>query len=173
MNYAAAAAGKIGRTPTLCQNALIEVLEDLFAGKKYSGQQSRKPLKFFKQDLPVPEENDYESDTDSACAPYVVVKMAGGEIKDDDEPQSVDFELIICAYDVGKERAGAQDVCNIKEDIIQRICSAPYFGGIFTVLKPIVWALQTDDTYPYYFGVVKFSCTAPALPCGNGLEELL
>ena len=44
-NYmdAVRAAG-IGRTPQLCQDALIETLEELFAGKKYNGQQSRKEL---------------------------------------------------------------------------------------------------------------------------------
>ena len=49
-NYmdAVRAAG-IGRTPQLCQDALIETLEELFAGKKYNGQQSRKELKIFKQ----------------------------------------------------------------------------------------------------------------------------
>ena len=40
-NYmdAVRAAG-IGRTPQLCQDALIETLEELFVGKKYNGQQS-------------------------------------------------------------------------------------------------------------------------------------
>ena len=38
-------AAGIGRTPQLCQDALIEMLEDLFTGKKYTGQQGRKPLK--------------------------------------------------------------------------------------------------------------------------------
>ena len=48
-------AAGIGRTPQLCQDALIEMLEELFTGKKYNGQQGRKPLKIYKQDLPVPE----------------------------------------------------------------------------------------------------------------------
>ena len=61
-----------------------------------------------------------------------------------------DFSLIVCAYDTGLDREGWQDVANIKEDIIQRGCKAPYFGGAFTVLKPITWALQEDDTHPYY-----------------------
>lgn len=69
-NYmdAVRAAG-IGRTPQLCQDALIETLEELFAGKKYNGQQSRKELKIFKQDLPVPEDYDADVDTDAAAAP--------------------------------------------------------------------------------------------------------
>ncbi len=130
-NYmdAVRAAG-IGRTPQLCQDALIETLEELFVGKKYNGQQSRKELKIFKQDLPVPEDYDADVDTDAAAAPYIVVRMTGGEIKNDDGPQAVEFSLIVCAYDEGKEREGYQDVANIKEDIVQRFyATKPYFGG--------------------------------------------
>ena len=173
-NYmdAVRAAG-IGRTPQLCQDALIETLEELFVGKKYNGQQSRKELKIFKQDLPVPEDYDADVDTDAAAAPYIVVRMTGGEIKNDDGPQAVEFSLIVCAYDEGKEREGYQDVANIKEDIVQRACTAPYFGGAFTILKPIAWALQQDDTAPYYYGAVTMNCTAPAMTQDTELEGLL
>ncbi len=163
----------VGRTPQLCQDALIEMLQELFAGKKYNGQQGRKELKIFKQDLPIPEETDYDADTDAAYAPYIVVAMSGGQIKDDDAPQTVDFGLIVCTYDRGINRDGWQDVANIKEDIIQRLCSQPYFGGAFTVLKPITWAMQNDDTYPYYFGACNFTATAPALTQDTALEDLV
>lgn len=163
----------IGRTPQLCQDALIEMLEELFAGKKYNGQEGRKALRIFKQDLPVPEDNDSDADTDEANAPYIVARMTGGQIEDDDGPQKVEFSLIICAYDTSGKREGYQDVANIKEDIIQRVCSAPYFGGAFTVLKPIAWAMQQDDTAPYYYGAVTMICTAPAMTQDTELEELV
>ena len=136
-------------------------------------QQSRKELKIFKQDLPVPEDYDADVDTDAAAAPYIVVRMTGGEIKNDDGPQAVEFSLIVCAYDEGKEREGYQDVANIKEAIVQRLCTKPYFGGAFTVLKPIVWAMQQDDTYPYYFGACSLTCTAPAMTQDTEMEELV
>lgn len=101
----------IGQTPQLCQDALIEMLRELFAGKKYNGQEGRKPLAIFKQDLPIPEENDVDADTDVAHAPYIVVRMTGGEIADDKSPQTVEFSLIICAYDTGIERAGFPGCC--------------------------------------------------------------
>lgn len=166
-------AAGIGRTPQLCQDAMIEMLEELFKGKKYNGQQSRKELTIFKQDLPVPESYDADADTDAASAPYIVVRMTGGQIEDDDSPQKVEFSLVVCAYDEGKEREGYQDVANIKEDIIQRICTRPYFGGCFTVLKPFVWAMQNDDTAPYYFGACNLTCTAPALTQDTELEKLV
>lgn len=163
----------IGRTPQLCQDALIEMLEELFKGKKYNGQEGRKELAIYKQDLPIPEDNDVDADTDAAASPYIVVQMASGEIPDNDSPQLVEFSLIICCYDTGVAREGYQDVANIKEDIIQRVCSAPYFGGAFTILKPIAWALQIQDTAPYYFGNCILTCTAPAMTQDTELEELL
>lgn len=166
-------AAGIGRTPQLCQDALVEMLEELFEGKKYNGQQGRKPLRIFEQDLPVPEESDEDVDTDMALAPYIVVRMTGGEIPNEDSPQTVEFSLVICAYDTGRNREGYRDVANIKEDIIQRVCSAPYFGGSFTIQKPIAWALQVDDTYPYYYGACTLNCTAPAMTQDSKLKELI
>ena len=61
----------------------------------------------------------------------------------------------------------------VKEDMIQRFCTKPYFGGVFTVLKPIVWAMQQDDTHPYYFGACNLTCTAPAMTQDTELEELI
>lgn len=163
----------VGRTAQLCQDALIEMLTELFDGKKFCGQESRKTLKIFKQDLPIPESNDEDVDTDAAEAPYIVVRMTGGDIETDDSPQTVQFSLIVCAYDTGVKREGWQDVANIKEDIIQRVCTAPYFGGVFTVLKPITWALQVDDTHPYYFGACTLTCTAPAMTQDTELKEFV
>ena len=173
-DYAALAAQTgIGKTPQLCQDALIEMLKELLGDKKFSGQESRKHLKFYKQDLPIPTEDDSDSDLDGAQAPYVIVQMTGGTIETDNDPQIVEFSIIICAYDNGLDRSAWLDVENIKEDIIQRVCSAPYFGGAFTILKPIAWAMQADDTHPYYYGAVNLQCTVPAMTQDTVLKEYL
>lgn len=163
----------MGMTPQLCQDALVETIEELFQGKKYHGQCGEKELKVFKQDLPIPEDNDADVDTMNASAPYIIVEMNGGSIADDDSPQLVEFSIVICAYDDGIDRAGWQDVSNIKEDIIQRVCTKPYFGGVFTILKPIAWALQKDATNPYYYGACVLTCTAPAMTQDSEIEELI
>lgn len=123
--------------------------------------------------LPVPEDYDADVDTDAAAAPYIVARMTGGAIKDESGPQTVEFSLIVCAYDEGGAREGYQDVANIKEDIVQRVCTRPYFGGAFTILKPVVWAMQQDDTHPYYFGACTLTCTAPAMTQDTELEGLV
>lgn len=63
-------------------------------------------------------------------------------------------------------------MANIKEDIVQRVCTRPYFGGAFTILKPVVWAMQQDDTHPYYFGACTLTCTAPAMTQDTELIDL-
>ena len=122
-NYAeeTARAG-IGRTPQLCQDALIEMLEELFEGRKFMGQEGRKPLKIIRQDIDIPEDNDE---------------------------------------------------ANIKEDIVQRVCTRPYFGGAFTILYPIAWAIQQDTSPPYYFAACVLTCTAPALTQDSELKGML
>ena len=58
----------IGRTPQLCQDALKEMLEELFEGRKFMGQEGRKPLKIIRQDIDIPEDNDEDVDTDISAA---------------------------------------------------------------------------------------------------------
>ena len=163
----------VGGTPQLCQNALIREIEELFKGNVYNGQEGYKALKIFKQDLPIPEDEDEDSDTDAAAAPYIVVRMTGGEVKDERTPQTIDFSIVICTYDRSVERLGYQDVANIKEDMIQHFCKRPYFGDVYTVLKPITWAMQADDSAPYYFGAVSLTCTAPAMTQDEELGDLV
>lgn len=164
----------IGRTPQLCQDALIDVLRELFKGKDFEGPGGvKKELTVYKQDLPIPLDNDVDADTNDAPAPYIVVSMNGGAIADDNSTQNVDFSIVICCYDGGLNREGYQDVSNIKEDIIQRLCTRPYFGGCFTVLKPIGWALQSESSEPYYYGAMTLTCTAPAMTQDEVLGDLV
>ncbi len=166
-------AAGVGGTAKLCQDALCEMLEELFAGKKFMGQEGRKPLRIIQQDIDIPEDNDEDVDLDISAAPYIKVTMTGGEIPDDNNPQLVEFSITICAYDTGNRREGFRDVSNIKEDIIQRVCTRPYFGGAFTILKPIAWAIQQDTSPPYYFGACILTCTAPALTQDTELKGMV
>ncbi len=153
----------VGGTPQICQSALIELLQELFKGCKYSSPEGKRTLKIIRQGLSIPTGSDEEVDTDDASTPYIIVRMEGGEISDDSSPQLVEFSLEICAYDDSVKSDGYLDVMNIKEKIIQRVCSAPYFGGCFTILKPIAWAVQKDPAAPYFYGACVLTCTAPAL----------
>lgn len=165
--------GGIGETPRLCQMALRELLEELFKGKKYNGPAGLRAVGFYEQEIPMPTQSDYDADTEDAPAPFIIVRSEAGKIPDDDSPQIMDMSIIMCTYDNSTQRTGWQDVVNMRERIIQKICSEPYFGGAFTIKKPISWAMQQDDTHPYYYGVITLKVTAPALSQDTALKELL
>lgn len=165
----------IGRTPELCQEALMEMLQELFKDRKFEGQTGRKPLRIYKQTLPSATENDEDVDTNNAPSPYIIVRMTAGAVANDNDPQTIDMQLEICTYDDSGKHKGYEEVVNIKETIIQAVCTRPYFGGCFTILKPIAWALQTeiDETMPYYYAGVLLTCTAPAMTQDSALADLL
>lgn len=155
-----------GFTARMMQRALCEEMENLFADEKYSGQESRKHLRLFQQKIPIPTDDDEDTDTNESFPPYILVMLDGGTIPNKDSPQIVSTTLVICCYDTETEREGYQDVINITERIIQHFSAKPFFGGAFTVLcetgKEITWAIQEDDTAPYYYGAVNLFISTPA-----------
>lgn len=174
-----------GRTPAAMQDAMIEEMRTLFKGKKYNGQpvyklnedgtrmldEKKKPiidytlkqLNVYRQDLPIPEQDDDDVDTAAAVAPWIIVRQTSTRIEGITEPQHVNLALMICAYDEGREREGFRDVQNIIEVIMQHFSKGNTFGPAFTVLHPLQSAMQEDDTSPYYFGAVNLVVTTPAV----------
>lgn len=164
---------RAGGTPRLCQKALKEWVEELMDGKRYTSPGGKRAVRVYEQELPIPTEIDTDADTEDAPPPFIIVRVEGGEIKNDDDPQTIEVNLVLCAYDEARERTGWQDVGNMRERIVDELCEYPYFGGAYTVLKPIKWAMQQDDTHPYYYGVITFNCTAPALTQDTALKGLI
>ena len=151
-----------GHTSEMAHQAMVEELEKLFDGKKYSGQEGPKPLKVFKQFLPVPTDNDDDVDTAAANCPCIICKLLSGNFAATGEAQLLMFQLVIATYDRDVSRQGYIDVVNIKEAITQHFLAEPSFGGSFVVQYPMAWAIQEESTVPYYWGVVNFYVSAPA-----------
>lgn len=162
------------QTAQLCHDEMIRMLRDLFDGRTFCAPEGKeRELRYFRQNLPLPTDNDLDADTEASCCPYILTQLVGGEIKDNDSPQILEFSLIVCTYDSGTDRDGFRDVANIVEEIVQHVCSMPFFGSSYTVLKPIAWALQIEDTWPYYYGALNFSVTAPAASQDSYFKELI
>lgn len=154
-----------GYTAVMMQDALCEELHKLFDGRTFNGQEGLKPLKIFKQNLPLDRGTDDDTDTQAAAAPYIVVLLDGGKIYNPNSTKAVTAVLTVCCYDEDDERYGFQEVQNILESIEQWACKCPHFGGAFTVLLGhehyIEDAIQMDDTWPYYYGAVSFDVSVP------------
>ena len=152
-----------GMTAYYAQTELVNELKELFKGKKYTGQQgTRKELSIYAQNIPIQTDDDYDADDpEMAFSPYIVVELLSGELSGPKQNQVLDFSILICVYDDGTERAGYQDIQNIREDIIQHFTVYPDYASWYTTLYPIDWAVQRDDTHPYYYAAVRFSVTTP------------
>lgn len=161
------------RTPYMAQLAMNEALEKLFQGRKFCGQQERKPLRFFAQEIPVAVEGDEEADTDAAYAPYIVTKVTGFNSPEGAEPMGVEMTLVVCAFDISNERQGYRDVLNICTEVVQRFRAMPAFGGACTVQGEINVAISQDDTHPYYFAAIRMDTTTHNMTMDQTLADMV
>lgn len=60
-----------GYTSEMCQQAMMDELEELFRDMKFTGQEGEKPLKIYKQFLPTQTDNDDDIDTNDAMYPCI------------------------------------------------------------------------------------------------------
>ena len=125
-----------GYTSEMCQQAMMDELEELFRDMKFTGQEGEKPLKIYKQFLPTQTDNDDDIDTNDAMYPCIIVIESSGEVDNDHDPQLVLMQLVICSYDRGIDRQGYVETVNIKETIMQHFKRKPVFGGAFEVGYP-------------------------------------
>lgn len=155
-----------GYTSEMCQQAMIDELTELFRGMTFGGQESPKPLQIFKQFLPIQTTDDDEADTNDSPYPCIIVIESSGEQDNEDDPQLVLLQLVICCYDRGIDRQGYVDTVNVKETIIAALKRKPIFCGAFEVSYPRKWELSDDDADYYYWGIVNLICKTP-----NGLKN--
>ena len=152
---------------------LKEILKD-FRLKDPRGNLSG--VNVFRQNLPIPEslmqedipeellENGLADDiTAEDPYPYIVVNVADGEIKDESSAQTVNTVLQIGVFEDAFEKQGHKDVMNIISDIYERFAKRPVLNGRYTVQYPVLWTLQEEESYPYYFGGIYLSWEVAAV----------
>lgn len=72
-----------------------------------------------------------------------------------------------------QNRQGYRDVLHIIQEIYGRYAKNPMVrikpdsgnavGGPWSIVYPIKWVTQQDDTHPYYFGAMSLKFEAPAV----------
>ena len=151
---------------TFLQEDLVEELKKILQGFRLKNPYGEScEINIFSQNLPVPEsleqtdipieqlENGLIEDiTMKEPYPYIIVRIEDGEIKDESSAQIVSVLLLIGIYDNAYEKQGYKDVLNIIQKIYERFAKMPVLNGKYTIQYPIVWTLQEEETYPFYFG---------------------
>ena len=165
-------------TQEFLQDALVADLEQLFKGetlKNSTGVERR--IQIFPQDLPIragadlepeldPEEDpdlEPEQPPEDVPEPYVIVRIPGGELPNQDTRQQVELVLVICVYDQDPNRQGFRDALHIVNTILTHYGRNGIVGRRYEVQYPIQWVVPEEDTHPYYFAGVALKLAAPAI----------
>ena len=165
-------------TQEFLQDALVADLEQLFKGetlKNSTGVERR--IQIFPQDLPIragadlepeldPEEDpdlEPEQPPEDVPEPYVIVRIPGGELPNQDTRQQVELVLVVCVYDPDPNRQGFRDALHIVNTILTHYGRNGIVGRRYEVQYPIQWVVPEEDTHPYYFAGMALKLAAPAI----------
>lgn len=165
-----------GLTPHAALDAMVAELQELFKGQKFTGPNGQEELNVFSQLYPIQECSDegYMDDLSlaEALAPSLLVQMEGGEIASANSQPVVTLRPVACVYDGDVNREGFNEVYTITQAIVERFNQDPDFGGTFEARYPLKWAIQQEESVPYYFGAVTIDCALPRLVRSSRNKEV-
>lgn len=173
-------------TQEFLQDAVVADLEQLFKGETLKNSAGvEREIRVFPQDLPIragadiepepdPVEEDLEAEqledkdtaeteTEDVPEPYVIVRIPGGELPDQDTNQQVEAILVVCVCDPDPGRQGFRDALHIVNTILTHYGENNIVGRRYEVQYPIKWVTQEEDTHPYYFAGMALTFAAPAI----------
>lgn len=162
---------------TFLQDDLCEELKKIFKDFRLKNPQGNtSKINIFKQNLPMPRpacqddiptellENGLAEETTAQDPyPYIIIRIEDGEIKDEASTQTVNTYLLIGVFDDSYEKQGTKDVLNIIADIYERFAKIPVLNSRYRVQYPILWALQDEESYPFYYGGMHLSWELAAI----------
>ena len=142
----------------LLQDALVTDLTELFKDRRYETPAGgAAALSVFPQNLPK-----RESEDDNDPFPYIIARIDSGGIESQTDPHKVAILLLIGIYDDAAANQGHRAVLEILEVIQQHYEETPLLDGQFAFIDPFNWALQDEESYPYFFGAANLTFTLPA-----------
>lgn len=152
---------------TFLQDDLADDLAEIFKHFRLKDPQGKTVgLNIFKQTLPIPtaaempdavtdeelEEGVYDAAAKEDPYPYIIVRVEQGTIEQIDQEQTVIVNLIIGVIDRDYNNQGHKDVLNIIQKIYERFAKNAILAKKYECTMPIEWALQDEESFPYFFG---------------------
>lgn len=146
-------------TATLLQEALVKEIGAIFSGELFkdsAGEYGK--MKIFEQNLPIREDEDAPDPI-----PYIIVRLETGTTKSGVDPQEVLVTLLIGYFDDSTENRGHKGVLGIIQKIHERFEKEPMLAHQFMFQDPFDWALQDEESFPYFFGAASMTFKTAAI----------
>lgn len=151
-------------TQQFLQDAIVKDLEGLFQHHRLTNSiGTERRVRVYSQDTPIRLGDDEDTDPEAPPEPYIVVRLPGGELPEQDTYQKVEAVLVICVCDPDPDRQGYRDALHIVNKILHHYGGNGVVGKRYVVQYPIKWVTQEDDTHPYYFAGMALTFEAPAI----------
>lgn len=142
----------------ILQDALVADLKELFKNRRWETPAGgTAALSVFPQNLPK-----RESEDDDDPFPYIIARIDSGAIESQTNPHKVAVLLLVGVYDDDAANQGHRGVLEILEVIQQHYEETPLLDGQFVFTDPFNWALQDEESYPYFFGAANLNFELPA-----------
>lgn len=140
------------------QKAVKDDLMSLFQNIRYKSPNGEKTVvSVFEQNLPMRQDEDADDPF-----PYIIVRLDSGVIATQTDPHKVTVILLIGAYDDAPDNQGHRIVLEIMEKIQTHYEETPLLAGQFVFTDPFNWALQDEESFPYFFGAANLAFNTPA-----------
>lgn len=149
-------------TPLELYDDLITEVENILRGvvTKNTAGESVEGVKGYKYRLPLVTADDED---ESQFFPYFIVRLSGGKTADDDSPWIVTADILLGVCENDKEVPGHEHIMVMIQRITDRFAAEPLLNHKFRAEPDMEWAVQDEDTYPFYFGGVEIKFNVPKI----------
>ena len=143
------------------QDDLIAEIEGLLKDGRTKNTDGEKVvgIKGYPHQLPILQADE---DDPAQYFPYFIVRFDLGKTENDDDCWHVATDVILGVHEAATEK-GHEHILVMIQRIVDRFAWDPQFAGKYRVDQNIQWAVQEDDTYPFYFGAVALTISAPKI----------
>ena len=146
-------------TATMLQEELVKELETIFRGDLFKNSLGEYvKLNVYEQQLPIREDEDSPDPM-----PYIIVRLETGSTKSGTDPQEVLVTLLFGYFDDSPENNGHKGVLGMIQKVHERFEKQPMLANQFMFQDPFDWALQDEESFPYFFGAASMTFKTAAI----------
>lgn len=146
-------------TATILQEELVKELEAIFKGDLFKNSLGEYvKLNTYEQQLPIREDEDAPDPM-----PYIIVRIETGSTKSGTDPQEVLVTMLFGYFDDSPENNGHKGVLGMIQKVHERFEKQPMLANQFMFQDPFDWALQDEESCPYFFGAASMTFKTAAI----------
>ena len=144
------------------QDALMEETGNILkgVGTKNASGENVDGVNLFAQNLPIVQSGEGD---ESKFFPYAIIKVYDGGTEGDDSPWTVTADIHLGVYDPDEDNQGHRHVAIMIQRLVNRFAAEPLLVRKYRAQQDMEWAMQDEETYPYFFGGVRIRFSVPKI----------